>query len=215
MLYESPLLPASFVAAAMASGTALMILLITGLFKATKRRVDDDLIIWLGRFLAITILVVIYFLALENAYRAYVVELREAAVYYLFEGFHGALFWFGLIVVGLVVPMFILFRRKTGRSIKWIVIASILVVFGVLCERYVIVLPGLTHPAELFPGMTIVGSALEEGVASYTVSMAEVLQALGVFGVIGFLFVFGLRVFKLLPTEARALSSAGPVESEP
>ena len=36
---------------------------------------------------------------------------------------------------------------------------------------------------------------------------AELVQALGVFGVIGFLFVWGLRTFKLLPTEARTLAS--------
>ena len=62
VLYESPLLPASFVAAAMASGTALMIILIVTLFKVTKRHLDDELIIWLGRFLAICIIVVVYFL---------------------------------------------------------------------------------------------------------------------------------------------------------
>ncbi len=203
MLYESPLLPASFVAAAMASGTALMILLIVGLFKATNRHVDDSLVIWLGRFLAICSLVVVYFLVVENAYRAYVVELREAAIYYLFGGLHSLLFWFGLMIIGLGIPMFILFRKKTGRSIKWIVIASSLVVFGVLCERYVIVLPGLLHPPELFPGMEITQSVVEEGIASYTLSIAEMIQALGVFGVIAFLFALGLRVFKLLPTEAR------------
>ena len=78
VLYESPLLPAAFVAAAMASGTALMIVMIVGLFKATKRHVDDELIVWLGRFLAICLLVVVYFLFVENAYRVYVVELRHA-----------------------------------------------------------------------------------------------------------------------------------------
>jgi molybdopterin-containing oxidoreductase family membrane subunit len=210
MLYESPLLPASFVAAAMASGTALMILMIVGLFKITNRHVDDELIIWLGRFLAICTLVVMYFLAVENAYRAYVVELRGAALYYLFGGFHSILFWFGLMIVGLGVPLFILFRDRTGKQIRWIVVASILVVFGVLCERYVIVLPGLTHPPELFPGMEITASPLVEGTASYSVSFAEVLQALGVFGVIGFLFVWGLKVFKLLPNEARISGPPGP-----
>ncbi|RKX21946.1 MAG: hypothetical protein DRP45_11810 [Candidatus Zixiibacteriota bacterium] len=203
MLYESPLLPASFVAAAMASGTALMILMIVGLFKIKKRHLDDELIVSLGRFLAICVLVVVYFLIVENAYRAYVVELRHAAVYYLFGGFHSILFWGGLMVVGLFVPMFILFRDRTGKSIKWIVIASILVVFGVLCERYVIVLPGLMHPPELFPGMEITSSVIQEGVAAYRLSFAEILQAIGVFGVVGFLFVLGLRVFKLLPSEAR------------
>jgi molybdopterin-containing oxidoreductase family membrane subunit len=211
VLYESPLLPASFVAAAMASGTALMIILIVTLFKITKRHVDDDLVLWLGRFLSVTLLVVLYFMAAENAYRAYVVELREAAKYYLFGGFHSVLFWVGLILIGLLIPMFILFR-KTGRQIKWVVIASMMVVFGVLCERYVIVFPGLTHPPEMFPGMEIVAPGLIEGAAKYSISGLEVLQALGVFGVIGFMFIVGLRIFKLLPTEARGLPKIYPAE---
>lgn len=206
MLYESPLLPASFVAAAMASGTALMILVIVALFRATRRPVDDELVLWLGRFLAVCIIVVVYFLFMENAYRAYVVELRHAALYYLFEGFHGLLFWGGLVILGLIVPMVILFNHRTGRSIRWVVIASTMVVFGVLCERYVIVIPGLTHPPELFPGMEVIGPGLREGIVDYTVSFAEIVQALGVLGVIGFLFMWGLKTFKLLPTEARALA---------
>jgi len=203
MLYESPLLPASFVAAAMASGTALMIIVIVGLFKAAGRGLDDALIQWLGQFLAVCILVVVYFLFMENAYRVYVVELRHAAVYYLFGGIHSMLFWFGLIIIGLIIPMFILFRKRTGRSIPWIVFASVLVIFGVLCERYVIVLPGLTHPPEIFPGMEIIQSVIEEGVAAYTLSLPEILQALGVLGVIGFLRGWGLKYLALLPTEAR------------
>jgi molybdopterin-containing oxidoreductase family membrane subunit len=213
VLYESPLLPAAFVAAAMASGTALMILVIVALFKATKRHLDDELVLWLGRFLAVCVLVVVYFLFMENAYRAYVVELRHAAMYYLFEGVHGLLFWGGLVFLGLCVPMLILFNKRTGKSIKWVVFASALVVFGVLCERYVIVIPGLTHPPELFPGMEVVGPGLREGIVDYHVSLAEVIQALGVFGVIGFLFIWGLKTFKLLPTEARALERSVSVKA--
>jgi molybdopterin-containing oxidoreductase family membrane subunit len=212
VLYESPLLPAAFVAAAMASGTALMILVIVGLFRLTNRYLDERLILWLGRFLAVCVLVVIYFLFVENAYRVYVVELREAALYYLFGGLHSVLFWFGLIFMGLVVPMFILFRRKTGRQVRWIVFASILVILGVLCERYVIVIPGLTNPPHLFPGMEIVESVLNEGVAAYSISYLEILQALGVFGVIGFLFGWGLKYMKLLPTEARIPDQIQPAE---
>jgi molybdopterin-containing oxidoreductase family membrane subunit len=187
----------------MASGTALMIVMIVALFRITNRHVDDGLVLWPGRFLAVCLLVVVYFLFVENAYRAYVVELRHAALYYLFGGFHSVLFWGGLVIMGCFVPMLILFNRKTGRSIKWVVFASAVVVFGVLCERYVIVIPGLTHPPDLFPGMELIGSAVEEGIASYSISLVEVLQALGGLGVIGFLFVWGLKTFRLLPTEAR------------
>ena len=182
-----------------------MIVMIVGLFKATGRHVDDALIIWLGRFLAICLLVVVYFLFVENAYRVYVVELREAAIYYLAGGFHSFLFWVGLILIGCCVPMLILFHPRTGKSIRWLVFASALVVFGVLCERYVIVIPGLTHPPELFPGMEVVSAVTQEGPVSYYGSWVELFQALGVFGIIGFLFVVGLKVLRLLPTEARAL----------
>ena len=211
VLYESPLLPASFVAAAMASGTALMILMIVGLFRFTRRPLDDSLIVWLGKFLAVCLLVVTYFLFMENAYRAYVVELRPAAMYYLFHGFHAVLFWFGLILMGCLVPLFLLFHRATGRKVKWILVASGFVVFGVLCERYVIVLPGLTHAQEIVTGMEIVSSPVPEGVATYSVSFAEILQALGVFGVVGFLFLWGLSTLKLLPPEAREIKTI-PVE---
>ena len=190
----------------MASGTALMILMIVGLFRITRRPLDDELILWLGRFLAVCLLVVTYFLFMENAYRSYVVELRPAAIYYLFSGVHGILFWVGLILTGCVLPMFILFY-KTGKSIQWVIIASCLVVVGILCERFVIVIPGLTHPPEMFPGMVITSSPIQEGVATYAISFTEMMQALGVFGVIGFMFLAGLRIFKLLPTEARVLKT--------
>ena len=209
MLYESPLLPASFVAAAMASGTALMIVMIVGLFKLTNRPLDDELIVWLGRFLAVCLLVVVYFLFAENAYRAYVVELRQAAIYYLFQGFHSLLFWGGLILLGCGVPMGILFHPRTGKSIPWICLASSLVIFGVLCERYVIVIPGLTHPAEILPGMEIMHEIAQEGYVTYSISLQEVLQAIGVFGVIGLLFLLGLKFLALLPTEARKLAQIG------
>ena len=147
----------------------------------------------------------LYFLLVENAYRAYVIELRHAAIFYLFGGYHSILFWVGLIIVGLVIPMAMLFNKRTGKTIRWIVLASSLVIFGVLCERYVIVLPGLMHPPELFPGMKITQSVFQEGIATYNISFLEVLQAVGVFGMIGFMFGWGLKFLKLLPTEARAL----------
>ena len=54
---------------------------------------------------------------------------------------------------------------------------------------------------------------LPEGVAAYSVSFVEVVQALGVIGVIGFMLVWGLKTFKLLPTEARALGREGTAEA--
>jgi Ni/Fe-hydrogenase subunit HybB-like protein len=89
--------------------------------------------------------------------------------------------------------------------VRWTVFASILVVVGVLFERFLIVIPGLIHPPELFPGWEIADAVLWEGVVSYSISPLEVLQTLGVIGAIGFAFMIGLKMMPLAPTEARAL----------
>jgi len=202
-IYNSALLPPSFVAAALSSGAALMILVIVGLFKATGRHLDDELIIWLGRrLLSIFIVVTFYVLLIENAHRAYLAYSHEAGVFFLFGGIHSFMFWVGLIIIGSVIPAILLFVRRTGTSVRWTVFASVLVVVGVLFERFLIVIPGLIHPPELFPGWEIVAPAME-GVASYHISFLEVLQTLGVIGIIGFAFVVGLRVMPLAPLSAR------------
>jgi molybdopterin-containing oxidoreductase family membrane subunit len=212
-LYNSPLLPPSFVSAALSSGAALMILVLVPLFRITKRPLDDALITWLGRLLAIFIVLTLYMLFLENVHRFYLVESREAARYFLFGGFHSVLFWVGLILIGCLIPDLLLFNRRTGTSIPWIMFSSVLVVIGVLCERYLIVIPGQTHPPDLFPGMEVTGTVLNEGVAMYSISFLELLQALGVFSLIGLLFALGLKLLPLHPTEARVLAPSTPVQS--
>lgn len=202
-LYQSPLLPPSFVAAALSSGTALMILVTVALFRATKRPLDDRLMLWVGRLSAVFIVIAAYFVFIENTYRFYLHESREAARYFLFGGFHSMLFWGGLLFIGSLIPAVLLFNRRTGSSIRWVAFCAALVVLGVICERYLIVIPGLTHPPDLIPGWEIVRSPVNEGIAAYSISFYEVLQALGVAGLIGLMFIWGLKLMKLLPTEAK------------
>ncbi|MBN1588552.1 MAG: polysulfide reductase NrfD [Pirellulales bacterium] len=209
-LYQSPLLPPSFITAALSSGTALMILVILGLFRLNRRPLDHELVVRLGRLLAVFIVIVLYFLFVENAYRLYMADSREAACHFLFTPFNGTLFWGGLIVVGCIIPAVVLFHPRTGKSTPWIVFSCVLTVFGVLCERYLIVIPGQTHPPELLPNMEITSITelgakycLNEGIVHYTASIHEVFQAVSVLALIGFMFVVGLRLFKLMPTEAK------------
>ena len=202
-LYQSPLLPPSFISAALSSGTALMILVILSLFRITKRPLDGELVVRLGRLLAVFVVIVMYFLFVENAYRLYIGESREAAHYFLFDRVMGTVFWGGLIITGSIIPAVLLFHPKTGRSVRAIATASVMVVFGVLCERYLIVIPGQTHPPDLLPGMEITGSPIAEGIVTYSISIYEILQAVGVAAMVGLAFVVGLRAMKLLPTEAR------------
>jgi len=202
-LFQSPLLPPSCIAAALSSGAAIMILAIITLFHFTKRPLDSRLVVRLGQLLALFIVVSVYFIFLENAYRLYLPASREAGCYFLFRGANSMIFWVGMILIGTIIPAVVLFHPKTKQSIPWIALSSVFVVLGVLCERYLIVIPGQTFPPNLFPNMEITSSVIDEGIVSYYIGFYEVLQALGVLGIIGLMFVLGLKYLKLLPTEAR------------
>ena len=201
-LFESPLLPPSFITAALSSGTALMILLLQLLFRYTERPFDQRYVKELSRLLAVFILVVAYFLFVENAFRAYNIGHREAASFFLFGGSHSMVFWVGLIGLGMVVPALILFAPATKNSIKMINVAAILHVIGVLCERYIIVIPGQLHPADILPNMNVESVALDGAVVNYSISFLEVVQALGVAAIVAIAFMLALRVFAMLPTQA-------------
>ncbi|MDH4127468.1 MAG: polysulfide reductase NrfD [Spirochaetota bacterium] len=202
-LFQSALLPPSFIAAAVSSGTAMMILVLLITFKATKRELDNRLIKGLSRLLMVFIFVVLYFIIVENTYRAYVPESRHAAIYFLFGGFHSIVFWLGLIFIGSIIPAIILLIPKFRDSITAISIASIFVVLGVLCERYIIVIPGQTAKADLFPNMEVTSNTVVDHVASYSISFPEVLQALGIAAILAFAFVLGLRILNMLPSKAK------------
>jgi molybdopterin-containing oxidoreductase family membrane subunit len=207
-LYNSALLPPSFVAAALSSGAALMILAKVAVFRGTGRPMDDKLVIWLGRpLLAVFLVCTLYVLLIENAHRFYLAESREAGMFFLFGGVHSLMFWFGLIIFACVLPAILLFIRRTGTSVPWVVFSSTLVVVGVLFERFLIVIPGLIHPPELFPGWEVSGTVLWEGVVDYSISFYEVLQAFGVLGIIGFAFLMGLKWLPLAPTQAKAIAA--------
>jgi molybdopterin-containing oxidoreductase family membrane subunit len=204
-LFHSALLGPSFIAAALSSGTALIILLLLATFRYAERPLDDSLIVGLAKYLRIFILVVIYFIFCENVTRSYMPAYYHAEGFLLLHGGQYPLaFWGGLVTVGLVIPAVILFHPRWGQTIGGIVVASVMQVVGVLAERYIIVLPGQDLPLDVLPGKEIVSSPFLDGqFANYAVSLPEIAQAVGISAMVGLAYVIGLKVLALLPQEAR------------
>ncbi|MHC4627865.1 MAG: NrfD/PsrC family molybdoenzyme membrane anchor subunit [Planctomycetota bacterium] len=201
-LFESPLLPPSFIAAALSSGTAMMIIVLQLLFRYSNRPFDERYVKELSKLLGVFIIVVFYFLFTENSFRAYVPGSREAEWYFLFGGSHSVVFWVGLMIMGIMIPAIILFGRGTRDSIKMINIAAVLHMAGVFCERYILVVPGQTHPADLLPNMNVESVALDGAYVGYSVSLIEVVQALGIAAMVAIPVILGMRFFAMLPTKA-------------
>lgn len=202
-LYGSPLLPPSFIAAALSSGTALMIITLHFTFRHTGRKLDERLIHGMARLMGVFMLIVLYFLFVENVTRAYAPKNYEAASFLLLHGGkYTAMFWGGLILAGLVIPCLIVFNPKTSKTAGWILAASFLQLTGVLFERFIIVIPAQIMPLELFPDKEITSVFMDGAFADYSVSLVEALYSLGLVGVVVFGFGLAVRLWPMIPEEA-------------
>ncbi len=202
-LYNSPLLPPSFIAAALSSGTALMIITLHYTFRFTGRKLDERHVHNLGKLMGVFILVVIYFIFIENVTRSYAPKNYEAASFLLLHGGkYTAYFWIGLVLMGLVVPAIIALNGATGKSVRWILAASWLQLAGVMLERYLIVIPAQILPLEFFPNKEITSGFLDGQFAEYSVSLLEWIYSLGLAGVVMFGYGLAIRLWPMVPTEA-------------
>ncbi len=205
----SPIKPFEFIAAALTSGTALLIVVVTTAFKFSNRGLDKKVITSLGRLLSyiiIVLLVMVFFDKLTHMY----FPAREGTVF-LFTGTYWWLFWVFQIGMGIIIPLVILFQPRAGKTVKGVIIASISVVIGVLGERAALVIPGTAQVQQLYPG-TIEGVWGASGV--FPITFWETTLSLGIVALVALLFVLGLKYLPLLPATQRIEASEGSESSE-
>lgn len=210
-ILHSPIKPFEFIAAALTSGTALLIIVVVASFKFSKRYIDKKVVLSLGKLLSMIIIVLfsmVFFDKLTNIY----VPKREGTVF-LFTGPYWWLFWLFQIGMGIVIPLIILFHPRAGKSIKGVVVASISVVIGVLGERAALIIPGTAQVQQLYPG-NIEGVWGTPGI--FQITFWETAMTLGIVGLVALLFVLGLKHLPLLPasTEGEEPKPAEIIASE-
>jgi molybdopterin-containing oxidoreductase family membrane subunit len=99
----------------------------------------------MGQIVVLLALIYLYFNINEYLVPAYKMKKSEEDhLGSLFGGRYSPLFWF-CIMVGMIIPMIILFFKR-GRRPYPAFIAGIMVVIGAWFKRYLIVTPTLLHP---------------------------------------------------------------------
>jgi len=195
-LWFSPLLPILFIVAALTSGVALLILILTVTFKLIGYKMDEKLVVGLGKYLMAFLLLQLFLVFIENIVRTYGGMGGGEMSKFLFGGPYSYVFWGIQIIFGTVVPIIILSSNKTMIKVQ---IASLLAVIGVFAERFNLVIPGQSVPSQQVVGRTMMGLYGEPAI--YSISGAEVAIILGVVGAIGIAYIIGLRFIKLLPSQ--------------
>ena len=144
-VWHSAIMAPLFVASAMDSGLALLLVVLLAMKKFKIMDIDKSLIATLAGLLAVCIAVDAYMIGAEILTMAYPGAAGAHHLAILATGSMAPFFWFE-IIAGLAVPFLILVFAKNRQKSGLVVIASILVVLGVLCKRIWLLLSAFIDP---------------------------------------------------------------------
>jgi dimethyl sulfoxide reductase membrane subunit len=158
-----------FVASALVSGLALVILLALAVRRTGRLRFPNSLVSYLGGLLAIFIAVEAFFVLSEMLTAAYPGAPFEGdPAMRLLVGPYAPLFWFEMIV-GLGLPFVLLAIPRFRADPRIVAVAAVIAIVGIYVHRLNIVLNGLSFsPVGLPPGVSV--GVFEPGQGSFAMS---------------------------------------------
>ncbi len=199
--YDAALMAPMFIIMSFSFGMAIFILVLMASYTWTGRELGDAILLRLRKLLGIFVAAVLYFVAVYHLTNLYITEHHAVERFILMDGgIYTALFWIGQILIGSLVPLALIYAPGTqdGKSLG---LASALVIFGGLCQMYVIIIGGQAFPLEIFPGYEIVQSSFfDSGVNEYAPSVYEIMLGLGGVSLALLAVTFAVKVLGFLPT---------------
>jgi Ni/Fe-hydrogenase subunit HybB-like protein len=193
-IFYSPLKPFEFLAAAMVSGLALLMIAIVAVFKYTKRHYDQKIIFSLSRLLFALIVGLVVIVLIDKLTHVYPPD-REATIW-LFTGPFAWVFWGLQVGCAYLVPLVLLTHPRYSKSLKGLLAAAVFVVIGIFGERFALVIPGTAHPLPFYPGKI---EGIWGATGTFPITFVETMMSLGVFTLMGLFFILGLKYMELLP----------------
>ena len=131
----------------------------------------------------------------------YIAKHLEYEIFILLEGgIYTMAFWFGQLLVGIIVPILLINSSKICKELS-LIISSILILVGSFVAMYVIIIGGQAYPLTIFPDHVIVESTFYDNVVhSYIPSLYELGLGLGGVALALIIVLIGIANFKFLPT---------------
>ncbi len=142
-LWNTALMPILFLASAIVSGIALMILVVIlkDRFFSKEKKIDRSLIMNLGKLLAWMIVFDLFLVGSDLLVLLISHSDAQAAAYLILGGKFSVMFLIIENLLGKIIP-FILLAVPKFRTLPTVIAASILVVVGIFFMRYVVVVAG-------------------------------------------------------------------------
>jgi dimethyl sulfoxide reductase membrane subunit len=154
--WHSALMAPLFVASALDSGLALLIIVLVLLIKYKVFTVEKKLITTLAGLLVTCVAVDAYFVFSEILTMFYPQE--ESVMLVLNEMLKGSMapFFWGEVILGFLIPLAILLFKKNREKTSLVIFSSVLIVIGVFFKRVWLLFTSFIHPhVEGAPGITL------------------------------------------------------------
>jgi len=200
----SPIKPMEFLAAALTSGVALLIVAVILTLRLSGRPVIKNMVTSLGRLLIAFIIILLVLIVVDKLTHLYAPH-REATVYML-AGHYSWIFWGLQIGMGAVIPLAILLNPGLNKTIGWVAAAATSVVIGIFFERYYLVIPGAAYPQHYYSPGKIEG--VWGALGSFSFAPVEIVLSVGIVALLGLIFILGLHYLELLPPKEPAKEAA-------
>jgi len=197
--YHSSLTPPMFIISAIASGLGLLIPTYILTFKWTRREYDPSLLWTLTKIMGAMVILLLYCFIVEGFEKGYMPASHEAFLRMITSPETPTVwvYWFGQI--GLMLLALAIMLSPYRKTEKAMFVAGLLVAAAVFCERYILVVPGLSYPYEIFPGYEVVKPF---HIVPYYPSWVEWAIVFGLLAGVYLAYCIGLKIFALLPEKA-------------
>ncbi|WP_316365904.1 NrfD/PsrC family molybdoenzyme membrane anchor subunit [Candidatus Thiodiazotropha sp. CDECU1] len=199
--YDAAIMAPMFVIMSFSYGLAFFIITLITAYMWGDREIGDLRLTKLKNLLGVFVGAVLYFVLAYNLTNLYITQHHGIEHFILLGGgIYTTMFWVGQILIGSILPLFLIYSPAFEKSRWAIAAASIAVLIGGFFQIYVIVIGGQAYPMNMFPGKEVIETGFFDGqVAHYVPTFPE--AALGVAGmaVSLALVAIGARVIKVFP----------------
>ncbi|MEE8392903.1 MAG: NrfD/PsrC family molybdoenzyme membrane anchor subunit [Rhodospirillales bacterium] len=198
--YDSAVMAPMFVAMSSSFGLAVFILVLAGACSWTGRPLGGFIVGRLRNLLGIFAAVVLYFTTVQHLAGLYATEHHGVERFILMEGgVHTFLFWAGQVMVGGILPLFLVYSPSARKSRRALLAAAAMVIIGGLSQLYVIIIGGQAYPLVLFPGMEVSSSFFDGAVNPYTPTLPETVLSLGGAAIAFLIVAVAMKFLRFLP----------------
>lgn len=199
--YGTAILPPMFIVLSFAWGLAVFHLVQTAIYLWNEKELDAKIMQRKKNLLGVFVIGSLYMVATYHFTNLYFAHRIGFENFILKDGgIYPQLFWWGYVVLGNLVPLFLIFMPGLGKS-RCVAVASAAVVLGAFALLYVFIIGGQAYPLDIFPGFEVKSSFGDGEIGQYSPSVYEILLGFGGLAIAFVITTVSVRVLNFMPQD--------------